>query len=195
MRSNRRAATARPDTPGNRAVQRGPTRPERRPARRPRSVDRGVYLAIAAGGAVGGLARWGVSVALPTQPGAIPWATLLTNVTGSFLLGALMVWVLDVWPSSRYLRPMLTAGVLGGYTTFSTFALETRGLLAAGQPARAFSYAMGSLAAGLLAISCGVVLARVLTGHPIRRRSRDLAPGGVTDEATRPGLQADGVRR
>lgn len=196
MRTRRRADAPRPDTVGEPVPGRGRFR-------RHLLADWDVYLVIAAGGAGGGLARWGVGAALHTAPGAIPWGTLLINVSGSFLLGALMVCVLDVWPSGRYVRPFWAVGVLGGYTTFSTYTVEARDLLAAGEPARAFSYTVGSLAAGLLAVSAGIVLVRVLAGHPIgrmvreefRKPPREAPREEVTDEAVRPGMQADGVRR
>lgn len=193
MRARKRVAVTRPETVGDHRGRRGKTHhPRRYPS--PRWRDWDVYLVISAGGAGGGLARWGAGVMLPGTPGAIPWATLMVNATGSFLLGALMVWVLDVWPSSRYLRPFLAVGVLGGYTTFSTFSVQTRALLVAGEISRAFSYAVGSLAAGMLAVSAGIVVARALAGHPISRRARQNTGEEVTDGIGRPGLQTDRVR-
>lgn len=119
-----------------------------------------VYLLIALGGGAGGLARWAVAAALPTPPGAFPWSTLLINTTGSLLLGVLAGFLLTRGSAERYLRPFLGVGVLGGFTTFSTYATETRALLAAGHYPTAMSYALGSLAAGLAAASLGVRLAR-----------------------------------
>ena len=72
-----------------------------------------------------------------------PWATFIENVSGGFLLGVLMVFLLDVWLPHRYLRPFLGVGVLGGYTTFSTYMLESRDLLAGGRAATAFAYLAG----------------------------------------------------
>jgi CrcB protein len=97
---------------------------------------------------------------------------LVENVTGAFALGVLMVFVLDVWPSHRYLRPFLGVGVLGGYTTFSTYMLDTRGLLADGHDLSAVAYLFGSLVLGLLAVAAGVLLARVLVQLAERRRRR-----------------------
>ena len=115
---------------------------------------------IAIGGALGSLARWGLAAALPHQPGAFPWATFLENVSGCLLIGALMVLLAEVWPPSRYLRPFLGIGVLGGYTTFSTYMLDTRALLVTGHPGAAAAYLLGSLAAGLAAVWAGVALLR-----------------------------------
>ena len=88
-----------------------------------------VLLVIGAGGALGSLARWGVSHLLPWSGDTFPWATFLENVSGGLALGMLMVLLLDVWPPHRYLRPFLGVGLLGGYTTFSTYMLEARDLL------------------------------------------------------------------
>ncbi len=119
-----------------------------------------ILAVIAAGGALGSLARWGLALALPHPPGGFPWATFLANVSGCLLIGILMVALTDVWPPSRYLRPFLGIGVLGGYTTFSTYMLDTRALLVTGHAAAAGGYLIGSLVAGLAAVWAGVVIAR-----------------------------------
>ena len=119
-----------------------------------------VLLVIALGGGLGSLARWGVATAIPHQGGRFPWSTWLVNVTGAFLLGALMVLVLELWPPRRYLRPFLGVGVLGGYTTFSTYMLELRVLLGRGEVVTFLGYLLGTLVAGLLAVWLGAVLAR-----------------------------------
>lgn len=116
------------------------------------AVRRDVVLAVSVGGALGALARWALAEALPHDPGAWPWATLAANVSGCFALGVLMVLVVERWPSRRLLRPFLGTGFLGGYTTFSTYAVDTRGLAAAGHPALAAAYLLSTLALGLLAV-------------------------------------------
>jgi CrcB protein len=120
-----------------------------------------VLLVIAVGGALGSVSRWGVAAALPHDPARLPWSTWLVNVTGGLLLGALMVLVVDVWPPRRYVRPFLGVGVLGGYTTFSTYMLDVRTLLSHGEVASAFGYLLGTLLAGLLAVWAGLLLARL----------------------------------
>jgi fluoride exporter len=125
---------------------------------RPRNWD--IVGAIAAGGALGGAARHLLSVGLPAE--GFPWATLVENVTGCFLLGALMVFLLEVGRPSRYLRPFLGVGVLGGFTTFSAYTAETRGLLLAGRVPVALLYLFGSVLAGLLATWLGIALARTV---------------------------------
>jgi CrcB protein len=114
-----------------------------------------VLLVVAAGGALGSIARWGVGRVLPWSGDRFPWATFLENVSGALALGVLMVLLLDVWPPSRYARPFLGVGVLGGYTTFSTYALESRDLLAGGRPGMAMTYLGVSLLAGLVAVWLG----------------------------------------
>jgi CrcB protein len=115
-----------------------------------------ILIVVAVGGALGSLARWGIGHLIPWSIDRFPWATFVENVSGSLALGTLMVLVLDVWPPSRYVRPFLGVGVLGGYTTFSTYALETRDLLAAGHPATAMAYLLASLVGGLLAVWLGM---------------------------------------
>lgn len=84
-----------------------------------------VLMAVSAGGAVGAAARWAVGHAWPVHPGVWPWSTLAVNVAGCFAIGVLMVFVARRAGHLPYLRPFLGVGVLGGFTTFSTFALET----------------------------------------------------------------------
>jgi CrcB protein len=120
---------------------------------------------IALGGALGSLARWELARALPHDPGAFAWSTLWTNLSGSFLLGLLMALVLTVWSGTRYLRPFLGVGVLGGFTTFSTYLLDTRGLIAAGHSLLALVYVAATVVLGLLAVLAGLGLGRTLLGR------------------------------
>jgi len=133
------------------------------------------YLAVSAGGVLGSLGRYAAELALPTPPGHFPWATFVVNVSGCLLIGVLMVLLLDVWRPGRHARQFLAVGVLGGYTTFSTYALETRDLLAAGRPALAAGYFAGSLAAGLTAVWIGLALTR-LAVRPHLGRQRPATP-------------------
>ncbi|HEX3002732.1 MAG TPA: fluoride efflux transporter CrcB [Angustibacter sp.] len=148
-----------------------------------RRLDWPVLLSIGAGGAVGAAARWGVSQAVPTSPGQFPWATLGVNVSGCLALGVLMVFVVDVWPPRRYVRPFLGVGVLGGYTTFSTYVLEARSLVVDGAPGLAALYLLGSLLAGLLAVWVAVVATRAVVRLTRHRRAGRRSPQPVVEEA------------
>lgn len=137
--------------------------------RAPKSRELRVVMAVALGGGVGSVARYLVATAVPVAAGRFPWATFLINVTGCFALGLLMVFVLDVWPPRRYVRPFLGVGVIGGYTTFSTVTAEILKL----PSGPAWAYALSSLFAGLAAVWCGMTLARLIARIPVRRRARE----------------------
>lgn len=153
-----------------------------------------VLLVIAAGGGLGSLGRWAVNVALPGTSRGFPWATWVENITGGLVLGALMVLIVDFWPPSRYLRPFVGVGILGGYTTFSTYMLDTHTLFAEGQRGAAGTYLFGTLVAGLVAVWVGVLGARAavttLERRHARHRTKNNAganevrlPAGFPDEA------------
>lgn len=99
-----------------------------------------VVAVVALGGAIGACARYGIELAWPTPSGGFPWATMVVNVSGCALMGALMVAITELWVGHRLLRPLLGTGVLGGYTTFSTFAGDVDTLAAAGHLATALLY-------------------------------------------------------
>lgn len=130
-----------------------------------------ILTVIAAGGALGSLGRWGVSTLVVPEPGRLPWSTFAENVSGGLALGVLMILVLDVWPSQRLIRPFLGVGLLGGYTTFSTYMLDTRTLLAEGHAVTAMTYLFGSLATGTVAVWLGITLTRLAVDLIRRRRA------------------------
>jgi len=121
-----------------------------------------VVAVVAAGGAVGGLARFGLNQVLPGVPG-FPWATFGENVVGCLALGALMVWLVELRGPSRYARPFLGVGVLGGFTTFSTYTAEIRFLVQDGRAGLAGIYLAASLAGGLLGTLAGISVVRGLS--------------------------------
>jgi len=129
--------------------------------RRRRAWD--VLLVVSLGGGLGAAGRHAVDLALPHGPTSFPWSTYTANVVGCLLIGVLMVLVVDVWAAPRLVRPFLGVGVLGGFTTFSTYAVETRQLVDAGAPRMAFGYLAATLLSALLAVQLGVVAARVAT--------------------------------
>jgi fluoride exporter len=129
-----------------------------------------VLAVVAAGGAIGAAARYAVSTVAPYRDGHFPWATFLVNVSGCLAIGVLMVLVLDIWPSHRYLRPFAGVGILGGYTTFSTYALESRDLVAAGHAVTATTYALGSVVAGSAAAALGILVTRAVVERTMHDR-------------------------
>lgn len=130
-----------------------------------------VLAVISIGGGVGAEARFGMALLMPTTPGHFPWGTFLTNVLGCLCIGALMVLITEVWSAHRLLRPFLGVGVLGGFTTFSTYAVEVRGLLRPGSVPLAFGYLAGTVACALLAVIAGVAVTRWATGA-VRRSGK-----------------------
>jgi fluoride exporter len=128
-----------------------------------------VLALISAGGALGALARWGTSAAWPGGDAHSAWATLQVNVLGAALIGLLMVLVRRGGTEGRYARPFLGVGVLGGYTTFSTYALDVHGLLLAHRPGWAGAYLVGTVVLGLLAAWVGISLGRALVSLGGRR--------------------------
>ncbi len=134
--------------------------------------------AISIGGGIGSVARYLISAAVPAGTG-FPWAIFAVNVSGCFLLAVLMVYLLEVWPPRRLLRPFLGIGLLGGYTTFSTYAGGVLTLLQGHAPVTAAAYALGSIAAALVAVWCGMRAARILSRLPaVIRDRRDRRDGG-----------------
>jgi len=125
-----------------------------------------VLAVIALGGIVGATARYGLARALPTPPGRFPWATFWTNMSGSLVLGFLVVVLLDRARSHRLLRPFLATGILGAYTTMSTYLVETAVLIKDGHATVGVTYALASVVVGLLLAFAGMVGARQLTQRP-----------------------------
>ena len=102
--------------------------------------DATVLAAIAAGGAIGAAARYLIGLAWPTPAGAFPAATLAINLLGCALIGVLMVLITDVWSRQRLLRPFLGTGVLGGFTTFSTYTVDIERLASGAHVGTALLY-------------------------------------------------------
>ncbi|GGM77289.1 fluoride efflux transporter FluC [Dactylosporangium sucinum] len=127
--------------------------PAERAELRPHALP--VLAAISAGGMLGSAARYGLGVAWPHAPGEFPWATLVVNVSGCLLIGVLMVIVTEVATRQRLLRPFLGVGVLGGYTTFSTYVVETHRTATAGRPGLGLLYLAVTLVSAMLAVWVG----------------------------------------
>ena len=125
-----------------------------------------VYALAALGGALGALARWAVAVALPSSPTGWPWATLLVNLSGCFLLGALFATLAARLPHVSWPRPFLAVGVLGGYTTYSAFAVEVVRLTGSGAAVSAGAYVVASVVGGVAAVAAGTLAAHAALGSP-----------------------------
>jgi fluoride exporter len=124
------------------------------------------YLLAALGGALGALARWGIASALPSSPTSWPWATLLVNLTGCLLLGILFAVLAARFPDADWPRPLLAVGVLGGYTTYSAFAVEVVRLAESGALLPAGAYVVVSVVGGVAAVAAGTVATHALLGPP-----------------------------
>jgi CrcB protein len=119
-----------------------------------------VFIGVALAGAGGAAARYGLDTVFQRDAQHVPWVTFAVNISGSFLLGVVVA-LLDAHPHPA-VRPTITIGFLGAYTTFSTLSLETYRLVDRGHVLLASAYALGSLVAGLAAVTAGVVTGRAL---------------------------------
>lgn len=119
-----------------------------------------IALVVALGGAIGGGARYLINTAIPWNAASFPWNTFIENAVGSFLLGVLMVFVLEVWEPQRYTRPFLGVGVLGGFTTFSGYVVEINQLVDHDAAPTGILYLFASLLVGLTACWAGLELTR-----------------------------------
>ena len=122
-------------------------------------------LLVAAGGAIGAAARYLVGLWIVARLGAgFPWGTFFVNVTGSFVIGIVLVLVEGgTLPAGA--RLFFAVGILGGYTTFSSFSYETLQLLAGGGSlGPVLLNTLGQLLVGLMAVYLGVIVGRVLGG-------------------------------
>jgi CrcB protein len=117
-----------------------------------------VLAAISVGGVVGALARYALSTAWPHDPAGFPWAVWAINVSGSFLIGVLMVLITRRWHEHRLIRPFFGVGILGGYTTFSTSVVDVQQAAAHGAAGVALLYLGATIVGALLAVWAGTAL-------------------------------------
>ena len=106
-------------------------------------------------------ARYGLERIIHVTPGTFPWSTFTVNVTGCFVLGALLTLIVERWPPSRYVRAFAVIGFLGAYTTFSTYTVEAATLTKDSHVGIAAAYVIASLVTGLVAVYLGILLARI----------------------------------
>jgi len=131
------------------------------PGNGPRIPESPLRLAaIAVGGSLGTVARYAIDRSVVPPPLGFPWATFTVNVAGSFVLGMIVTLVVERWPPTRFVRPFAAIGFCGGFTTFSTLAVEATQRVQHGRPGPAVVYVTASLVAGLLAATLGMTLAR-----------------------------------
>lgn len=143
----------------------GYTKPDRGPSGGTRGASVQHYLAIAIGGALGSVLRFALNEAVSARFGrAFPWGTLSINAIGSLLIGLLAILLVERWEVSPAVRLGLMVGLLGGFTTFSSFSLEVVQLLQTGALLRASLYVAASFTVCIAAAALGIHLARVSLG-------------------------------
>lgn len=121
-----------------------------------------VVVQVALGGGIGAVARFGIGSMFAASAGAtFPWGTFLVNVTGTFLIGFLWV-ILANHNEYHRVSPFLVNGILGGFTTFSAFSLDSVLLWQKGHEAVAVLYVLATLGCAFVAFAVGFLLARVL---------------------------------
>ncbi|MBX6766041.1 MAG: CrcB family protein, partial [Actinomadura rubrobrunea] len=140
-----------------------------------RRVPWATLAAISIGGMVGALARYGIATSAPHRPGDFAWATFGVNTAGCLLIGVLMVVTTEIWQAHPLLRPFLGVGVLGGFTTFSTYIVDVQTALQAHAPRTALLYLIATPVAALAAVFTGVRLTRA-AARLAARRGQDAVP-------------------
>jgi CrcB protein len=121
-----------------------------------------IVFALGLGGVVGAVARYAVSRALPVHADHFPWSTFLVNVSGSAILGFLLILMIEQFPRGRLARPVIGTGVIGAFTTFSTFEVDALLLFRADHPLVGATYVAASVFAGLAAVWMGMSAARLV---------------------------------
>jgi CrcB protein len=129
---------------------------------------------VALGGVIGSLLRYQAGLIWPTPVGDFPTTILLVNLLGCLIIGVFLTIVTEVWTPHRLVRPFFGTGVLGGFTTFSTYSLDIVTLVRVGQSARAVEYLFATAIGAMLAVTVGVLTTRRLVARkrPSDRRSR-----------------------
>ncbi|MDG9719649.1 fluoride efflux transporter CrcB [Streptomyces sp. DH24] len=139
---------------------RGPGLRPAAPRRTARREQAPVVAVVALGGGAGAAARYAASLTWPVPAGGFPWTTMWVNIAGCALIGVLMVAVTELRATHRLVRPFLGTGVLGGFTTFSTYAVDIEKLLDGDRVATSLAYLAATPAAALLAVWGAVTASR-----------------------------------
>ncbi|MGW1893261.1 fluoride efflux transporter CrcB [Streptomyces sp. NPDC002004] len=119
---------------------------------------------VALGGVIGASARYGAALLWPSGPSAFPWTTLLVNTVGCAVIGVFMVLITELWAAHRLVRPFFGTGVLGGFTTFSTYAVDVQRLVSAGQAVMGLVYLVSTMVAALAAVWAAAAMTRRVIG-------------------------------
>ncbi len=119
---------------------------------RHRADTAALLVVISIGGAIGAAARYIIGIAWPTRTGAFPISTLMINILGCALIGILMVLITEGWNAHRLVRPFLGTGILGGFTTFSTYTVEVQRLVVTAHTNIALLYLIITPIGALLAV-------------------------------------------
>lgn len=139
-------------------------------------------ILVAIGGAIGAFFRACIALWIPhVNQTDVPWNTLIVNLLGCLLMGFLMWCAIEVWPNHHWLRPLLGAGVLGGFTTFSAFAGESVLLADGGAWLGAVAYIAITLIGGVLLVRVGVALGKMISRKPASLRSAELGADELTE--------------
>jgi CrcB protein len=124
--------------------------------------DAAVIAAVGLGGAAGAAARYGLGVVWPEDGSGFPWTTFAINLTGCLAIGLLLAALEALTAPHPLIRPLLGTGFLGGFTTLSTYADQTRHLLATGRWAVALTYVLLTLVGALAGVWLGMMTVRTM---------------------------------
>lgn len=125
-----------------------------------------VLVAVACGGAIGAPARYEIDVLIPAASHGFPASTFIINVSGALLLGILYAFMQVRHPTDRLVRAFFGTGILGAYTTYSTYMVETVVRIRNGAVGWSMLYLGGSVVLGVIAALAGVILGRRVAGQP-----------------------------
>ena len=123
---------------------------------------------VALGGVVGSLLRYQASLIWPNPPGSFPTTILLVNLLGCLVIGVFLTLITERWTAHRLVRPFFGTGVLGGFTTFSTYSLDIVTLVRLGSPVQAATYLLLTAIGAMLAVGLGMLTTRRLLVGPTK---------------------------
>ncbi|MEU8137266.1 fluoride efflux transporter FluC [Streptodolium elevatio] len=131
-----------------------------RPAAAPSLWDWRVLAVVSLGGALGAAARYGAALIWPTPETAFPWTTFAVNAVGCALMGVFMVLATEVRTAHRLVRPFAGTGILGGFTTFSTYAVDIRRLSEHGRAGVGVAYLAATVVCAVVCVWGATVVTR-----------------------------------